>query len=232
MSQLELEDEVQDDLKRATGEFTKDNDDVNKLNRILQLTGFSDPVYAEAYVTVHHYDIVLDVTVINRTKETLQNLCLELATMGDLKLVERPQNYTLAPESSKQIRANIKVSSTETGVIFGNIVYETSNVLERNVVVLNDIHIDIMDYISPATCADVAFRTMWAEFEWENKVCLMCIAFDVFSDCLLKFHKYISDVMYDFLWKANLFGCLTCYLFCFMLPVILGYPLSHFVRGP
>ncbi|GLT74710.1 hypothetical protein SLA2020_464930 [Shorea laevis] len=170
MSQLELEDEVQDDLKRATGEFVKDGDDANKLNRILQLTGFSDPVYAEAYVTVHHYDIVLDVTVINRTKETLQNLCLELATMGDLKLVERPQNYTLAPESSKQIKANIKVSSTETGVIFGNIVYETSNVLERTVVVLNDIHIDIMDYISPAVCTDAAFRTMWAEFEWENKV--------------------------------------------------------------
>ncbi|KAL8517801.1 hypothetical protein ACS0TY_009209 [Phlomoides rotata] len=170
MSQLELEDEVQDDLKRATGQFVKDADDANKLNRIIQLTGFSDPVYAEAYVTVHHYDIVLDVTVINRTKETLQNLCLELATMGDLKLVERPQNYTLAPESSKQIKANIKVSSTETGVIFGNIVYETSNVLERSVVVLNDIHIDIMDYISPAVCSDAAFRTMWAEFEWENKV--------------------------------------------------------------
>lgn len=170
MTQLELEDQVQDDLKRATGEFVKDENDANKLNRILQLTGFSDPVYVEAYVTVHHYDIVLDVTVINRTKVTLQNLCLELATMGDLKLVERPQNYTLAPESSKHIKANIKVSSTETGVIFGNIVYETSNVLERTVVVLNDIHIDIMDYISPAVCSDAAFRTMWAEFEWENKV--------------------------------------------------------------
>ncbi|KAL6870870.1 hypothetical protein ACP4OV_014718 [Aristida adscensionis] len=178
MSQLELEDAVQDDLKAATGEFTKDSDDTNKLNRILQLTGFSDPVYAEAYVTVHHYDIVLDVTVINRTKETLQNLCLELATMGDLKLVDRPQNYTLAPQSSKQIRANIKVSSTETGVIFGNIVYETSNVMERSVVVLNDIHIDIMDYISPATCADVAFRNMWAEFEWENKVAVNTVIQD------------------------------------------------------
>ncbi|CAD5186231.1 unnamed protein product [Musa acuminata subsp. malaccensis] len=178
MSQLELEDEVQDDLKRATGEFMKDGDDANKLNRILQLTGFSDPVYAEAFVTVHHYDIVLDVTVINRTKETLQNLCLELATMGDLKLVDRPQNYTLAPESSKQIRANIKVSSTETGVIFGNIVYETSNVLERTVVVLSDIHIDIMDYISPASCADVTFRNMWAEFEWENKVAVNTVIQD------------------------------------------------------
>ncbi|KAK8550605.1 hypothetical protein V6N12_039306 [Hibiscus sabdariffa] len=178
MSQLELEDEVQDDLKRATGEFVNDTDDANKLNRILQLTGFSDPVYAEAYVTVHHYDIVLDITVINRTKETLQNLCLELATMGDLKLVERPQNYTLAPESSKQIKANIKVSSTETGVIFGNIVYETSNVLERTVVVLNDIHIDIMDYISPAVCTDAAFRSMWAEFEWENKVAVNTVIQD------------------------------------------------------
>ncbi|XP_031386551.1 coatomer subunit beta-1-like [Punica granatum] len=171
MSQLELEDEIQGDLKRTTGEFTKDGDDANKLNRILQLTGFSNPVYAEAYVTVHHHDVVLDVTIINRTMHTLQNLCLELATMGDLKLVERPQNYTLAPESSKQIKANIKVSSTETGVIFGNIVYETSsNAVEKAVVVLNEIHIDIMDYISPASSADIAFRTMWAEIEWENEV--------------------------------------------------------------
>lgn len=62
------------------------------------------------------------------------------------------------------------MSSTETGVIFGNIVYEGAGYAERSVVVLNDIHIDIMDYISPATCADVQFRNMWAEFEWENKV--------------------------------------------------------------
>jgi coatomer subunit beta len=36
-------------------------------------------------------------------------LTLELATMGDLKLVERLQQYTLAPGASKVIRANIKV---------------------------------------------------------------------------------------------------------------------------
>jgi coatomer subunit beta len=49
-----------DDLKHATGEFIKDAYDSNKLNHILQVTGLSDPVYAEAYATVHHYDIVLD----------------------------------------------------------------------------------------------------------------------------------------------------------------------------
>ncbi|GFS44612.1 coatomer, beta subunit [Actinidia rufa] len=97
MSQLELEDEVQDDLKRATGEFIKDGHDANKLNRIIQLTGFSDPV-----------------------------LCRGLCYF----------------------------------------------------IVLNDIHIDIMDYISPAVCSDAAFRTMWAEFEWENKVAVNSVIQD------------------------------------------------------
>lgn len=41
---------------------------------------------------------------------------------------------------------------------------------DRNCVVLNDIHIDIMDYIVPASCDDTEFQQMWAEFEWENKV--------------------------------------------------------------
>lgn len=41
---------------------------------------------------------------------------------------------------------------------------------DRNVVILNDIHVDIMDYIVPATCTDLEFRQMWTEFEWENKV--------------------------------------------------------------
>ena len=48
--------------------------------------------------------------------------------------------------------------------------YEGSGYGDRAVVVLNDIHIDIMDYIAPASCTDVQFRSMWAEFEWENKV--------------------------------------------------------------
>jgi len=64
-----------------------------------------------------------------------------------------------------------QVSSTETGIIFGNIVYDvTGATSDRNCVVLNDIHIDIMDYITQAYCEESEFRAMWSEFEWENKV--------------------------------------------------------------
>lgn len=53
--------------------------------------------------------------------DTLQNCTLELATVGDLKLVERPQPVVLAPHDFCNIKAIVKVASTENGIIFGNI---------------------------------------------------------------------------------------------------------------
>ena len=114
-------------LKQAIGVLNKKEEDFllsSKLNKVTQLTGFSDPVYAEAYVHVNQYDIVLDVLIVNQTNDTLQNLTLELATLGDLKLVEKPSSLTLAPRDFTNIKANIKVASTENGIIFGNIVYD------------------------------------------------------------------------------------------------------------
>ncbi|KAJ7273107.1 coatomer protein [Mycena rebaudengoi] len=156
------------DLGRATGGDVSE-DFISNLSRISQLTGFSDPIYAEAYVKMHGFDITLDVLLVNQTANTMQNLCLDFATLGDLKIVERPSVYTLAPHGFQSIKATIKVSSTETGVIFGSILWEGPNMSEA-CVILNDIHIDIMDYIKPAYCNEAQFRSMWTEFEWENRV--------------------------------------------------------------
>uniref|UniRef100_A0A915LS07 Coatomer subunit beta n=1 Tax=Meloidogyne javanica TaxID=6303 RepID=A0A915LS07_MELJA len=96
----------------------------SKLGKVIQLAGFSDPVYAEAYVNVNQYDIVLDVLIVNQTADTLQNLSLELSTVGDLKLVDKPSPVTLAPHDFTNIKATLKVSSTENGVIFSTIAYD------------------------------------------------------------------------------------------------------------
>ena len=39
--------------------------------KIYQLTGYSDPIYAEAIAEVHHYDILLKIVLINRTQKTI-----------------------------------------------------------------------------------------------------------------------------------------------------------------
>eukprot|EP00735_Rhodelphis_limneticus_P005837 TRINITY_DN1788_c0_g1::TRINITY_DN1788_c0_g1_i1::g.25047::m.25047 TRINITY_DN1788_c0_g1::TRINITY_DN1788_c0_g1_i1::g.25047 ORF type:complete len:989 (-),score=311.70,sp/Q9SV21/COPB1_ARATH/46.74/0.0,Adaptin_N/PF01602.15/1.1e-87,Coatomer_b_Cpla/PF14806.1/1.8e+03,Coatomer_b_Cpla/PF14806.1/2.1e-53,Coatamer_beta_C/PF07718.7/1.9e-46,HEAT_2/PF13646.1/1.5e+04,HEAT_2/PF13646.1/0.0044,HEAT_2/PF13646.1/0.037,HEAT_2/PF13646.1/4.6e+02,HEAT_2/PF13646.1/8.1e+02,HEAT_2/PF13646.1/1.5e+04,HEAT/PF02985.17/1.4e+03,HEA len=167
-----LQDDSQNYLKGEGG-----GDSRLDLNRIVQLTGFADPLYVEALMTVHQYDIMLDVLVLNRTQDTLQNVSLELATLGDLKICERSHGFAAAPGDAKRLKVNIKVSSTEMGVVFGNILYETAGAAatkgtDHNYVTLNDIHLDIVDYIRPSSCTDVNFRIMWAEFEWENKIAI------------------------------------------------------------
>jgi len=170
-----------EDLSSATGSQSKE-----QLTRIVQLTGFSDPVYAEAVVLVHQFDVRLEMTVHNQTADTLQQMALELATLGDLKLLERPQPISLGPYAQKTIVTQLKVSSTENGAIFGSLVYEAGG---REIVVsLNEIHIDIIDYISPAHTDESNFRRMWQAFEWENKLAVQTNLTDLaaYLDLLLK----------------------------------------------
>jgi coatomer subunit beta len=170
-----------DDISRAVGKDISDGKDGSsgsglgygddgKLRHIYQLTGYADPIYAEASLTVHEYDIIVDMLVINRSAHVLTNVTVELATIGDLKILERPQAFSLGPNVERRLRTNIKVSSTETGHIFGTIVFDNASSAQKTVVNLADIQLDIMDYIRPAECRSEEFRDMWAEFEWENKV--------------------------------------------------------------
>ena len=161
-------------------------------------------------MSVQQFDIVLDVLIVNRTEDTLQSLTLELATLGDLRLVERPAPIALAPRDVATIKASVKVASTDNGFIFGNIgscfihnvlvqyMYSTvwctmlrlimmlirwksmcldcvvydlrGGASDRVCVTLSDVHIDIMDYLVPGACTEAEFRSMWSEFEWENKI--------------------------------------------------------------
>jgi coatomer subunit beta len=153
------------------------------------LTGSTDPVYVEATVVVHDFDIVIDFLIINRTDQTLTNVEVELFIVGDLKLNDRHQPFTMAPRDQRSLVTNIKVSSTETGHVFGNISFDHPQQLTTNIVSLQEIYIDIMNYIKPATCTDSEFRSMWAEFEWENKVAV----FTVIPDCR-KFLTHIQNL--------------------------------------
>lgn len=140
-----------------------------RLNRVAQLTGFSDPIYAEATITIHPFDVVLEIYLVNQSPDMLNNVTVELAATGDLKLCERPQTFLMPPGSCVTTRASLKVSSTETGIIYGTIVFDTPQ-QDQQYIVLNEIRVDMMEYVKPQTCTANEFRTMWAEFDWENKV--------------------------------------------------------------
>jgi vesicle coat complex subunit len=51
---------------------------------------------------------VLDVLLVNQTTETLQNLTVEFATLGDLKVVERPPTQNVGPHDFINLQSTIK----------------------------------------------------------------------------------------------------------------------------
>ena len=61
--------------------------------------------------------------------------------------MEKGHKYTVGPYDTIRVKSSIKVSSTETGHIFGNIVYDMSSKAKTSVLNLDEIHLDIMDYI-------------------------------------------------------------------------------------
>jgi vesicle coat complex subunit len=118
--------------------------------------------------------------IVNLTTETLSNLNVEFATMGDPKVVEKPQPQNLGPNGFVSVKAHIKVpacfamaaerwkgrvqpshvqvTSTDAALIFGNIVYDGAGNTGMSVISMNEIPIDIMAYIQPATCDETKVR--------------------------------------------------------------------------
>ena len=141
-----------------------------RLAKAVPLTGLADPVYIEGFLRLHSYDLILELSIVNRSSETLGNILVELCTHGSLQVVDKPVAVTLGPGETQTVFATIKVSCTENGALFGYATFDRKS-SEKEWMVLNEIRADVLDYISP-NCAigESDFKTMWQDFEWENKI--------------------------------------------------------------
>ena len=88
--------------------------------------------------------------MINRTSRTMTDVNVELSVTGSFSIIEKPAKVTLDADERKELRAIIKVNSTETGYIFGSISFCYSSSAEHAVVNLNEVYVSLMEYIKPA----------------------------------------------------------------------------------
>lgn len=74
--------------------------------------------------------------------------------------MERLQPFSLPAHKSTTLRQSVKVSSTETGVIYGAITYDLASLrggglsppdLRTVSINLADIHMDVMEYVFPSS---------------------------------------------------------------------------------
>lgn len=173
---------LQTALEKPKPKTQKATSSLSQLKQVTQLTGYSDPVYAEALMSISQLDIVLNVMLFNQTSETLEDLKVEFCTTGELKIVEVSPPVNVAPMSFHTARVAVRVTSADSASIFGDISYTTKQ--KEHIVLLNDIRLNIMDYIRPSKCTDDEFRVMWSKFEWENKVPIQSTKMDSLSKYL------------------------------------------------
>lgn len=119
---------------------------------------------------IHKYDILFEILLVNQTNKALQNVSVEFSTQGDLRVLEKPQQVTIAPLQSVQLKTCIKLSSSEAGIIFASINFENSAGITQSYMITNEIMIDLVDFIYPADIEEEDFRKCWSKYEWENRL--------------------------------------------------------------
>jgi len=73
-------------------------------------------------------------------------------------------------ESTATIKASLKVSSTDNGIIYGYLTYDSATGVLPHILNINEIPIDFINELQQAKCSELEFKKKWAEYEWENKV--------------------------------------------------------------
>ncbi|KAL4477504.1 hypothetical protein ABPG74_002654 [Tetrahymena malaccensis] len=167
---IDLQDEEINQIEfKGVGE---DNDFASKLNKLVQLTGYSDPIYAESFVYIHKYDIQFETLLINRTTKPLQKVQIEFFTQENdqKRVIEKAQAVTLQPNQSAYVKTSLKFTSIDIGVIFGAINYENIAGIEQAYLITKEIDIDLIDFVYPAEIDFNSYREMWAKYEWENRI--------------------------------------------------------------
>eukprot|EP00826_Nyctotherus_ovalis_P058386 TRINITY_DN801_c0_g1_i7.p1 TRINITY_DN801_c0_g1~~TRINITY_DN801_c0_g1_i7.p1 ORF type:complete len:951 (+),score=329.19 TRINITY_DN801_c0_g1_i7:72-2924(+) len=136
---------------------------------VYQLTGYTDPVYAEAIVENRYHTITVTLVLTNRTKSTLQNVQVETFIKEELKSSEKPQTFNLAPKQVKTIKVLYKASKTEDGSLFGYITYSSPSGNVPHVIPLDHIPLNLLNTILPKQISEKAFKKLWIDLVWENK---------------------------------------------------------------
>lgn len=187
--QKNFNDAVSDSLEQESSH-------ASSFSKIVQFTGYSDAIYAEAYVTSRQFDVVLDVLVVNQTAQSIGNLSFDFLTLGTVSLGSRPATINLLPHGYQSFTCTLRLKSTENALIFGTITYDKDGQSDGCVIPLNDLLIDVVDYVEPASCSLEQFNSFYVKFEWENKI-------------VLKGEAGSLDAFLAFILKNTNFQCIT-----------------------
>lgn len=157
----------------------------SKLKNLVQLTGYSDPIYAECTFKFTKYNIDLEVFLLNRTDSILKNLninffsSVNLKGLQNLRLLEKVKLPYLMPGENTSIYKSLKYNVNKEFQFFGDISFENNAGTPMATIRTNNIHFNILEFLEAHKISTRRFRHLWQVCDWENKIKLKTKCKDV-----------------------------------------------------
>lgn len=102
--------------------FGNNRETSNKKRRFIEvLSGTEDPLFVESVVNIYTFDLSIEFTIKNRSKNSLQNVSLQLFVPKEFSVIEKPPVFSLEPNETVHVRSSVKFTKTINAYIFGQI---------------------------------------------------------------------------------------------------------------
>jgi coatomer subunit beta len=102
--------------------FGSNRETSSKKRRFIEvLSGTEDPLFVESVVNISTFDLSIEFTINNRSKNALQNVSLQLFVPKEFSIIEKPPVFSLEPNETVHVRSCVKFTKTVNAYIFGQI---------------------------------------------------------------------------------------------------------------
>jgi len=178
--------EISDELFNTSSS----RDSENKKRRFVEvLSGTEDPLFVEAEVNIYTFDLSIEFTIRNKSKNTLQNVQLQLFVPKEFSIIEKPPIFTLEPNETVHVRSSVKFTKTINAYIFGQISFNNFKG-ENSFMHLSGLFIELLSTYKEKI-SDLDFRKNWSDYTWEHNVMIVSRK-KTFSECVNELIKGLN----------------------------------------
>ena len=185
---INLEDEAEDDnmddhnsiLNALT--FGSNRETSTKKRRFIEvISGTEDPLFVESVVNIYTFDLSIEFTIKNRSKNALQNVSLQIFVPKEFSIIEKPPIFNLEPNETVHVRSSVKFTKTINAYIFGQISFNNFKG-ENSFMHLSGLFIELLSTYKE-NISDLDFRKNWNDYTWEHNVMIVSRKRS-FSECV------------------------------------------------
>ena len=183
-SNIENEDdeENKEDNSINSLNFGNNRETSNKKRRFIEvLSGTEDPLFVESVVNIYTFDLSIEFTIKNRSKNSLQNVSLQLFVPKEFSVIEKPPVFSLEPNETVHVRSSVKFTKTINAYIFGQISFNNFKG-ENSFMHLSGLFIELLSTYKE-NISDLDFRKNWNDYTWEHNVMIVSRK-NSFSQCI------------------------------------------------